>query len=120
MVLLGYVLIAVIVAALLFYGVIAMLPDGLSMKPQSDQRPFELPQDRRIGRADLDEVRIPVALRGYRFAETDELIDRLTAELVWRDEELARLRQPTAQHFDVPAQVEATEPAASDDSRQDS
>jgi hypothetical protein len=90
--LIGYALIAVIVAALLFYAVIAMLPEGLSLQPQRDQRPFELPQDRRMVSNDLDAVRIPVALRGYRFAETDELIDRLAAEIVVRDEELARLR----------------------------
>ena len=90
--LIGYALIAVIVAALLFYAVIALLPDGLSIQPQRDQRPFDLPQDRRMVSADLDAVRIPVALRGYRFAETDELIDRLAAEIVVRDEELARLR----------------------------
>ena len=90
--LIGYALIAVIVAALLFYAVIALLPDGLSIQPQRDQRPFDLPQDRRMVSADLDAVRIPVALRGYRFAETDQLIDRLAAEIVVRDEELARLR----------------------------
>jgi hypothetical protein len=90
--LIGYALIAVIVAALLFYAAIALLPDGLSIEPQRDQRPFDLPRDRRMVSADLDAVRIPVALRGYRFAETDELIDRLAAEIVVRDEELARLR----------------------------
>ena len=42
--------------------------------------------------ADLDRVRIPVSVRGYRFAETDDLIDRLAAEIVVRDEEIARLR----------------------------
>jgi hypothetical protein len=90
--LIGYALIAVIVAALLFYAVVALLPGGLSIQPQRDQRPFDLPQDRRMVSGDLDAVRIPVALRGYRFAETDELIDRLAAEIVVRDEELARLR----------------------------
>jgi len=37
-------------------------------------------------------VRLPVALRGYRFAETDLLLDRLVEELRARDEEIARLR----------------------------
>jgi hypothetical protein len=97
MLLLGYVLIAVVVAALLFYAVVAMLPDGLSVRPERDQPPFELPQDRQMVRADLDSVRIPVAVRGYRFAETDELIDRLAAEIVVRDEEIARLRAQEAQ-----------------------
>jgi hypothetical protein len=92
MLLLGYLLLALVVAALLFYGMVALLPGGLSLAPQRDNRPFELPADRRMVRADLDRVRIPVGVRGYRFAETDDLIDRLAAEIVVRDEEIARLR----------------------------
>jgi hypothetical protein len=92
MLLLGYLLLALVVAALLFYGMVALLPGGLSLTPQRDNRPFELPEDRRMVRADLDRVRIPVGVRGYRFAETDDLIDRLAAEIVVRDEEIARLR----------------------------
>ena len=38
-------------------------------------------------------VRLPVALRGYRFAETDLLLDRLAEELRARDEEIDRLRE---------------------------
>ncbi len=92
MLLLGYLLLALVVAALVFYGVVALLPGGLSLTPQRDNRPFELPPDRRMVPADLDRVRIPVSVRGYRFAETDDLIDRLAAEIVVRDEEIARLR----------------------------
>jgi hypothetical protein len=113
MVLLGYVLLAVIVAALLFYAVLAVLPDGLSVTPQRDERPFELPADRPMERADLDRVRIPVALRGYRFAETDDLIDRLAAEIVARDDEIARLRGQDPVGSDVPdTDVAASETAA--------
>ncbi|MFV4709658.1 hypothetical protein ACNJU5_21260, partial [Mycobacterium tuberculosis] len=83
---------ALVVAAVLFYLVVALLPAGLSQAPQRDNRPLELPTDRRVRLADLDRVRIPVSVRGYRFAETDELIDRLAAEIVVRDEEIARLR----------------------------
>ncbi len=39
---------------------------------------------------DVVNARLPVALRGYRFAETDILLDRLTEELRVRDEEIAR------------------------------
>jgi len=92
MLLLGYLLLALVVAALLFYCMVALLPGGLSLTPQRDNRPFELPADRRMVRADLDRVRIPVGVRGYRFAETDDLIDRLAAEIVVRDEEIAQLR----------------------------
>jgi hypothetical protein len=47
-------------------------------------------------------VRIPVSLRGYRFAETDDLIDRLAAEIVVRDEEIARLRKAVPASFERP------------------
>ncbi|HEV2887439.1 MAG TPA: hypothetical protein VGX49_11045 [Jatrophihabitans sp.] len=103
MLLLGYLLLALVVAALVFYGVVALLPGGLSLTPQRDNRPFELPADRRMVRADLDQVRIPVGVRGYRFAETDDLIDRLAAEIVVRDEEIARLRSQAHTAQDRPA-----------------
>ncbi|HEY2043383.1 MAG TPA: hypothetical protein VGH11_11970 [Jatrophihabitans sp.] len=93
MVLIGYLILAVIVAAVLFYAVIALLPDGLSFSPQADQRPFALPADRRMDGSDIAGIRIPVTVRGYRFAETDDLIDRLAAEIAARDEEIATLRQ---------------------------
>ena len=92
MLLLGYLLLALVVAALLFYAVVALLPNGLSLTPERDERPFELPQHRRLVREDMDRVQLPISLRGYRFSETDDLIDRLTAEIVVRDEEIARLR----------------------------
>ncbi len=45
-------------------------------------------------------MRLPVALRGYRFAETDQLLDTLAEEIRWRDAELEQLRggrwQPTS------------------------
>jgi hypothetical protein len=94
--LLGYLLIAAVVAAVLFYCVIALLPDGPPFQATRDDRPFELPADRRMVGADVDSLRIPVALRGYRFAETDALIDRLGAEIAVRDQELARLRGTTS------------------------
>jgi len=93
MLLIGYLLLALVVAAVLFYLVVAFLPAGMSVSPARDDRPLELPANRRMRLADLDRVRIPVSVRGYRFAETDELIDRLAAEIVVRDEEIARLKQ---------------------------
>lgn len=93
MLLLGYLLLALVVAAVIFYAIVALLPSGISLPPEHDDRPFVLPPDRRMRAQDLDDVRIPVSLRGYRFAETDDLIDRLAAEIVVRDEEIALLRQ---------------------------
>ncbi len=93
MLLIGYLLLALVVAAVLFYLVVALLPSGLMVTPIRDNRPVELPTNRRLRISDLDRIRIPVSLRGYRFAETDELIDRLAAEIQIRDEEIELLRQ---------------------------
>jgi hypothetical protein len=90
--LIGYGLIAIIVAALLFYATVALLPEGLATAPVRDDVPDELPKDRLITREDLVAVRLPVVLRGYRMADTDDLIDRLTLEIAVRDRELQRLR----------------------------
>ena len=38
MLLLGYLLIALVVAALLFYAVVAFLPEGLNIVPERDAR----------------------------------------------------------------------------------
>jgi hypothetical protein len=101
-VLFGYLLLTLVIAAVIFYAVVALLPSGLTVRPERDNRPFELPVDRRMRSEDLDRVRIPVSLRGYRFAETDDLIDRLAAEIVIRDEEIARLRDAAPGSFERP------------------
>lgn len=44
-----------------------------------------------IGPADVERVRFGLALRGYRMAEVDEVLDRLAAELHARDERIAVL-----------------------------
>ncbi|MDQ2837007.1 MAG: hypothetical protein M3Y42_08720 [Actinomycetota bacterium] len=104
--LIGYLLLTLVVAAVLFYAVVALLPAGLSVPPQRDQLPFELPPDRRLRAGDLDRMRLPISLRGYRFSETDDLIDRLAAEIVVRDEEIARLRQQPGASADSSAGTE--------------
>ncbi len=43
---------------------------------------------------DLERVRFGMALRGYRMAEVDALLDRLAAELRERDARLAAREQP--------------------------
>ncbi|MEP7179803.1 MAG: hypothetical protein ABI775_11985, partial [Pseudonocardiales bacterium] len=54
----------------------------------------------------------PVALRGYRFAETDLLLDRLVEELLARDDEIARLRRPATPS--APGSGESAERESSD------
>ncbi|MFJ6010535.1 hypothetical protein [Streptomyces sp. NPDC092952] len=55
-----------------------------------------LPENRPVGRADLDALRLPVALRGYRMMDVDVALDRLGAELAERDARIAELESALA------------------------
>jgi hypothetical protein len=89
-----YGLLAIILAAALFLIATRFLPAGEQIAPPlRDEPPWELPGERAMRPEDVDSVRLPVALRGYRFAETDILLDRLAGELRDRDAEIARLRE---------------------------
>lgn len=77
--------------------------------PAADQAPWAL-ADAPLDAHDVVELRLPVALRGYRFAETDLLLDRLADELRERDEEIARLKAgPAPELGDAAAASAATE-----------
>jgi DivIVA domain-containing protein len=84
----------VLVAAALFVVLARVLPAGEQIAPAvRDEPPWDLPPDRPLTAEDIDQLRLPVALRGYRFAETDLLLDRVAEELRLRDAEIARLRE---------------------------
>ncbi|MEU8962730.1 hypothetical protein AB0C89_13625 [Streptomyces sp. NPDC048491] len=51
-----------------------------------------LPEHRPVVRADVEALRIPVVLRGYRMADVDDVLSRLGAELAERDARIAELR----------------------------
>ncbi|MBN9618232.1 MAG: DivIVA domain-containing protein [Actinobacteria bacterium] len=90
--LLLYGLLAVVIAVGLFLLAARFLPAGEQIAPPvRDEPPWAVPDT--LTGADIDAVRLPVALRGYRFAETDLLLDRLAEELRARDAEIVRLRQ---------------------------
>jgi DivIVA domain-containing protein len=55
-----------------------------------------LPLDRPVGRADVEALRLPVGLRGYRMADVDEALGRLGAELAERDARIAELESALA------------------------
>lgn len=91
--LLLYALLAVVVAGVLFLLAARFLPAGEQIAPPlRDEPPWELPAERSLHAEDIDALRLPVALRGYRFAETDLLLDRLADELRARDREIEQLR----------------------------
>jgi hypothetical protein len=88
-----YGLLAIVLAGALFVLASRFLPAGEQIAPPlRDEPPWELPPERMLDPDEVDAIRLPVALRGYRFAETDILIDRLAGELRSRDREITRLR----------------------------
>jgi len=106
-----YGLLAVLLAGGLFLLASKFLPAGEQIAPPlRDEPPWALPPERALRAEDVDGVRLPVALRGYRFAETDLLLDRLAAELRARDVEIARLRgEPVDTEPAPPAEESADE-----------
>jgi DivIVA domain-containing protein len=90
-----YGFIALLAVGVLFGLAVWLLPAGEQIAPPApDFKPWTL-ADHALSPQDVHDVRLPVALRGYRFAETDTLLDRLTDELRQRDEEISRLRGET-------------------------
>ncbi|MFD5558325.1 DivIVA domain-containing protein [Streptomyces sp. NPDC127068] len=55
-----------------------------------------LPPDRPVGRSDVEALRFPLALRGYRMVEVDEALGRLGAELSERDARIEELESALA------------------------
>ena len=69
-------------------GVVAVVATGRggSMTEAFDDRPdARVPTDGPLSAADLRRVRFTTALRGYRAAEVDALLDRLASELEARE-----------------------------------
>jgi DivIVA domain-containing protein len=55
-----------------------------------------LPAERPVARADVDGLRLPLAARGYRMRQVDDVLDRLGAELAERDARIAELESALA------------------------
>ncbi|WP_030619586.1 DivIVA domain-containing protein [Streptomyces sclerotialus] len=71
--------------------------DGGALREAEPERLHDpLPADRPCTRADVEEVRLPPALRGYRMNDVDDVLDRLGAELAERDARIAELEAALA------------------------
>ncbi|WP_236573779.1 DivIVA domain-containing protein [Streptomyces sp. GS7] len=71
--------------------------DGGGLRDTEPDRLHDpLPQDRPVARADVDAVRLPVVVRGYRMDDVDDVLDRLGAELAERDARIAELEAALA------------------------
>ncbi|MFE7564256.1 DivIVA domain-containing protein [Kitasatospora sp. NPDC057500] len=73
-------------AALVALGGGGSLPEAVQ-----DRISARLPQDRALGQGDVEALRLPMAVRGYRMDEVDDVLDRLGAELAHRDARIAEL-----------------------------
>ena len=92
-----FVLGVLVVAGLLFLGASWLLGRGETQPPaDTDRSPVELPDDRPVTADDVRALQISVALRGYRMAEVDWLIDQFAQVLEERDAEIAALRASAA------------------------
>jgi hypothetical protein len=91
--LLLYGFVALVAVGVLFVLAVRFLPAGEQIAPPAPDVKLWTLADHELSSQDVIDVRLPVALRGYRFAETDALLDRLSVELRDRDAEIARLRQ---------------------------
>jgi len=89
-----WVLWVIVVTALLTGVVLLALGrgDGLAVLDLDDVD-IELPEGRAMAASDVESVRLPMALRGYRMAAVDELLDRLAGELASRDAQIQELEQ---------------------------
>ncbi|MFD0278441.1 DivIVA domain-containing protein [Kitasatospora sp. NPDC127111] len=78
-------------AALVALGGGGSLPEAVQ-----DRIAARLPQDRPLSQDDVDGIRLPMAVRGYRMDEVDDVLDRLGAELAYRDARIAELEAAAA------------------------
>ncbi|MEU3185255.1 DivIVA domain-containing protein [Streptomyces sp. NPDC006923] len=85
------VVVAAVTLAVVGGGDRAVLPEAA---PERLVDP--LPPNRPVGRADVEAVRLPVGMRGYRMADVDDVLSRLGAELAERDARIAELEAALA------------------------
>jgi DivIVA domain-containing protein len=87
-------------------ALVALGGGGTLPEAVHDRIAARLPQDRPLSRTDVDEIRLPMAVRGYRMDEVDDVLDRLGAELALRDIRITELEAAAV----LVASVEANTP----------
>ncbi|MFJ4342271.1 hypothetical protein [Streptomyces sp. NPDC088915] len=82
------VVVAAVTLAVVGGGESEVLPEAAP-----EQLVDPLPTARPVDRADVEALRLPVAARGYRMADVDDVLVRLGAELAERDARIAELEE---------------------------
>lgn len=93
-------------------ALVALGGGGSLCEAEHDRIMPRLPEERPLTRHEVDEIRLPMALRGYRMDEVDDVLDRLGAELAYRDSRIAELEAVLAEQPAGPAEPES--PAAAE------
>ncbi|MFI0903813.1 DivIVA domain-containing protein [Streptomyces sioyaensis] len=92
-----FLLIAMVVVVAAVTLVVVGGGDGGGLRDSAPDRLHDpLPEDRPLGRADVEAVRLPVTVRGYRMNDVDDVLDRVGAELAERDARIAELEAALA------------------------
>ncbi|WP_405642157.1 DivIVA domain-containing protein [Streptomyces uncialis] len=92
MVMFLFLLIAlVVVVAAVTLAVVGGGESGPLPEAEPERYAEPLPPDRPVGRDDIEALRFPLAVRGYRMAEVDDALGRLGAELAERDARIQEL-----------------------------
>ncbi|WP_062206915.1 DivIVA domain-containing protein [Streptomyces sp. NBRC 109706] len=105
------VVIAAVTLAVLSSGDGTGAPATGGLRDADPDRPADpLPLDRPVAPADVVRVRLPVAPRGYRMVEVDDVLDRLAAELAERDARIADLQQALARARSAPQPTQGPDP----------
>ncbi|WP_235968561.1 DivIVA domain-containing protein [Streptomyces mesophilus] len=86
----------VVVVAAVTLAVLGGSEDGVLPEAPPQYLIDPLPADRPLGRADVEALRLPTAVRGYRMADVDDALSRLGAELAERDARIAQLERSLA------------------------
>ncbi|MEV8531187.1 DivIVA domain-containing protein [Streptomyces sp. NPDC051211] len=108
MVVFWFLLIAlVVVVAAVTLAVVGGGEEAVLPEVEPDRVADALPEHRPVVAADVDALRLPVAPRGYRMAEVDDVLTRLAAELAERDARIAALEAGAQQQGVRPPQSPA-------------
>lgn len=90
------VVVAAVTLAVVGNGDGEALPEAVLPEVAPEGLIDPLPATRPVGQADVEALRLPVVVRGYRMADVDDVLGRLGAELAERDARIAELETALA------------------------